>query len=58
MKMVAEGVPTAQSAWECARGLNVDTPIIDQIYSVLYKEKKPIIALEELLKREQKPEQL
>jgi glycerol-3-phosphate dehydrogenase (NAD(P)+) len=55
-KMVAEGIPTARSAWECARRLNVATPIIDQVYAVLYEQKNPIIALEELLSREPKPE--
>src|SRR4029077_15925953 len=39
--MVAEGVPTSKSAYECARKLNIDTPIIDQIYSVLYEGKRP-----------------
>jgi glycerol-3-phosphate dehydrogenase (NAD(P)+) len=57
MRMVAEGVPTARSAWECARRLNIATPITDQVYSILYKQKKPAVALEELLKREPKPEQ-
>ena len=58
MKTVAEGIPTARSARECARRLNIATPIIDQVYAVLYEQKKPTVALEELLKREQKPEQL
>ena len=58
MKMIAEGVPTARSTWECARRLNVGTPIIDQVYAVLYEQKKPTVALEQLLKREPKPEQL
>jgi glycerol-3-phosphate dehydrogenase (NAD(P)+) len=57
MKMVAEGIPTTRSAWECARRLNVATPIIDQVYGVLYEQKKPTVALEELLSREQKAEQ-
>ena len=57
MKTVAEGIPTARSAWECARRLNIATPITDQVYSILYKQKKPAVALEELLKREPKPEQ-
>jgi glycerol-3-phosphate dehydrogenase (NAD(P)+) len=57
MKMVAEGIPTARSAWECARRLNIATPITDQVYSILYEQKKPAVALEELLKREPKPEQ-
>jgi len=58
IKVVAEGIPTAQSAWECAQRLNIATPIIDQVYAVLYEEKKPTVALEELLRREQKAEQL
>jgi glycerol-3-phosphate dehydrogenase (NAD(P)+) len=56
MKTVAEGIPTARSAWECARRLKIDTPIIDEVYSVLSNRKKPTAALEELLRREQKPE--
>jgi glycerol-3-phosphate dehydrogenase (NAD(P)+) len=55
-KTVAEGIPTARSAWECARRLNIATPITDEVYAILYKEKKPAVALEELLKREPKPE--
>jgi glycerol-3-phosphate dehydrogenase (NAD(P)+) len=56
MKMVAEGIPTTRSAWESARRVNISTPIIDQVYSILYKQKKPAVALEELLKRDPKPE--
>ena len=56
MQMVAEGIPTAKSAHECARKLNVDTPIIDQVYAMLYKSRSPVQAMEELLGREQKTE--
>jgi glycerol-3-phosphate dehydrogenase (NAD(P)+) len=55
-RTIAEGIPTARSAWECARRLNVATPVIDQVYAVLYEQKKPTLALEELLRREPKPE--
>jgi glycerol-3-phosphate dehydrogenase (NAD(P)+) len=58
MKMVAEGIPTARSAFECAGRLKIETPIIDQVYSVLYEQKKPTVALQEILSREQKAEQL
>jgi glycerol-3-phosphate dehydrogenase (NAD(P)+) len=58
MKTVAEGIPTARSARECARRLNVAVPIIDQVHAVLYEERKTNVALEQLLKREPKPEQL
>jgi glycerol-3-phosphate dehydrogenase (NAD(P)+) len=58
MPMVAEGIPTTKSAFECARGLNVDTPIIDQVHAILYDGKPPAQALTDLLHREQKPERL
>jgi glycerol-3-phosphate dehydrogenase (NAD(P)+) len=54
--MVAEGVPTAKSAFECARKLNIETPIIDQIYSVVHEGKRPADAMQALLARDQKAE--
>ena len=58
MEMVAEGVPTAKSAYECARRLGIDTPIIDQVYGLLYKGKPPVQAMHDLLERDQKSEQI
>ena len=55
-KTVAEGIPTARSAFECARRLGIETPIIDQVYAVLYEGKQPLQALQELLGRDQKSE--
>jgi len=56
MKMIAEGIPTTKSGFECARRLNVETPIIDQIYAILYEGKTPQQALRDLLQRDQKAE--
>ena len=56
MGTVAEGIPTAKSAHECARKLGVETPIIDQVYSLLYQQKPSAQAMEELLGRDQKAE--
>ena len=56
MGTVAEGIPTAKSAYQCARELRVDTPIIDQVYSLLYEGKPAARAMEELLQRDQKAE--
>lgn len=56
MRMVAEGVPTTKSAFECGRRFDVDTPIIDQVHAMLYENKPPAQALTDLLHREQKPE--
>jgi glycerol-3-phosphate dehydrogenase (NAD(P)+) len=58
MKMVAEGIPTARSAFECARRLGLETPIIDQIYAVLYQDKPLLFAMQELLGRDPKAERL
>ena len=58
MQMVAEGIPTTKSAYYCARKLNVETPIIDQVYAVLYEGKAPIQGLKELLQRDQKAERI
>ncbi|MEP6821043.1 MAG: NAD(P)H-dependent glycerol-3-phosphate dehydrogenase [Chthoniobacterales bacterium] len=56
MQMVAEGIPTTRSAYECAQRLQVETPIIDQAYAVLHEGKNPLQGLQELLSRDQKSE--
>jgi glycerol-3-phosphate dehydrogenase (NAD(P)+) len=58
MKMVAEGVATTKSAYECARKLEVETPIIDQAYALLYEGKAPLQGLKDLLQRDQKAEDI
>ena len=56
MQMVAEGIPTAKSAYECSLRLGVETPIIDQVHAVLYEKKPLLFAMQELLGRDQKAE--
>ena len=56
MKMVAEGVPTALSAWECAKKFGIDAPITHEVYATLYENKPPHEAMWELLGRPPKPE--
>ena len=56
MKMVAEGVPTTRSAWECAQKAGVVTPVIDQMHAILYGQQSPKEALSELMLRDPKPE--
>jgi glycerol-3-phosphate dehydrogenase (NAD(P)+) len=53
---VAEGVPTARSAYQLARRLKVETPIIDQVYAALYEGKPPRAAVLALMGRESKSE--
>ena len=55
-KSVAEGFPTARSAFELARKVRIETPIIAQIYAALYEGKSPAQALHDLTARESKPE--
>jgi glycerol-3-phosphate dehydrogenase (NAD(P)+) len=58
MQMVAEGIPTTKSAYACARRLNIDTPITNEVYALLYEGKTPAQAMHDLLERDQKAEQL
>jgi glycerol-3-phosphate dehydrogenase (NAD(P)+) len=58
MQMVAEGVPTTKSAYECARAASIETPIIDQVNALLYEGKAAVQAMHELLERDQKAEQI
>ena len=56
MQMVAEGVPTTYSAFECARKFGVETPIIDQVKAILDGTVSPADAMARLLGRDPKPE--
>jgi glycerol-3-phosphate dehydrogenase len=49
---VAEGVPTTKAAYELCRKLNVRSPIIDAVYSILYQDKPLKQAVEEVLSME------
>ena len=56
MNMVAEGIPNTESIYLAARRYGVRTPIIDQIYAILYRQKPSEAALSELLSRDPRPE--
>lgn len=58
MQMVAEGIPTAKSAYECARKMGIETPIIDQVNSMLYAGKTATQVMHDLLSRHQKAERI
>jgi glycerol-3-phosphate dehydrogenase (NAD(P)+) len=57
MSMVAEGIPTASSAYACARRLGVETPIIDEVHALLRSEKTPSQAMKSLVTRELRAEE-
>ncbi len=48
---LAEGYPTARSAHRLAREKNVPTPIIDEVYKLLYDGKGPKQAVRDLISR-------
>ena len=53
---LAEGYPTARSAYRLARDLRVDTPIMDEVHAMLYEGKPPRDSVRDLLQRERKVE--
>jgi glycerol-3-phosphate dehydrogenase (NAD(P)+) len=52
----AEGVATARELYTLARKMNVEMPITEQVYRVLYETLSPQAAVEALLKRDPRPE--
>jgi len=56
MVVVAEGVKTTRSAFQLARRFQVEMPITEQVYRVLFEDKDPKQALLDLMSRDPKSE--
>jgi len=56
MVMVAEGVATTRSVFDMGRKLNVELPIVNEVYRVMFEGKDPIVATRELMTRDAKKE--
>ena len=56
MQMVAEGVPTAKSAYALSLKYKVDMPITKEVYQLLYMHKSPRQAVKDLMARKNKEE--
>lgn len=56
MEMVAEGVWTTQAAYKLAKQLGVEMPITNEVYKVLFHDKKPRQAVLDLMRRPPKSE--
>lgn len=52
MKVVAEGIRTVKSAHELKNKLNIKASIIEETYQIIYENKSPKKALEDLMKVE------
>jgi glycerol-3-phosphate dehydrogenase (NAD(P)+) len=55
-RSVAEGYPTALSAWQLARKLGIQAPIIDELHAMLYQGKEVRKAVQALTSRDMKEE--
>ena len=56
MQMVAEGYPTAKSAYALSLKHKVEMPITKEVYNLLYKNKSPQQAVRDLMTRRSKEE--
>jgi glycerol-3-phosphate dehydrogenase (NAD(P)+) len=52
MQMVAEGVYTTRSVHDKAARMGIDMPITAEVYRVLYEDKDPLTAVNDLMLRE------
>jgi glycerol-3-phosphate dehydrogenase (NAD(P)+) len=55
-RSVAEGVATAESAYELSKKYQIEMPIIEQVYKIIYDGKDPVLALRDLMERSLKSE--
>ncbi|HZY10750.1 MAG TPA: NAD(P)H-dependent glycerol-3-phosphate dehydrogenase [Bacteroidota bacterium] len=56
MMMVAEGVATTRSVHDLGRKYNIELPIVNEVYRVLFENKDPIMATSDLMTRDAKGE--
>jgi len=56
MKMVAEGVSTTTSAYQLSKISKVELPIVNEVFSILFKNKSPNKSTLELMTRKLKEE--
>lgn len=58
MVMVAEGVKTTRSVYQLMKKYDVEMPISEQVYKVLFENKPPLKAVSDLMTRDPKEESL
>ena len=56
VKMVVEGVKTCRAAYELAKKVGVEMPIVEQAYKVLFEGMTAVDAVKNLMSREKKHE--
>jgi glycerol-3-phosphate dehydrogenase (NAD(P)+) len=56
MEQVAEGVETTRSAKQLAAKIEIETPITNEVYKILFEDKDPVKATTDLMTRDMKTE--
>lgn len=54
--MVVEGIPTTKAIYELAKDLDIELPITNELYKVLYQDKNPKESVIYLMNRDKKSE--
>lgn len=52
MEMVAEGVDSAESVHQLCQKVNIELPIMGEVYKILFEDKDPRLAVVDLLSRD------
>ncbi len=56
MSMVAEGIETVKAVYQLSEKYHVSMPITSEVYNIVYKNKKALQAVSDLMQRKSKPE--
>ena len=56
MTMVVEGVRTCQATYEMIQSLQIEMPIVETVYGVIFNKLDPRDAIAQLMMRDMKPE--
>jgi glycerol-3-phosphate dehydrogenase (NAD(P)+) len=56
MAMIAEGVETCKSVHQLSAKLQIETPLADAVYKILFLDVDPVKATTELMTRDMKAE--
>jgi glycerol-3-phosphate dehydrogenase (NAD(P)+) len=54
--MVAEGIETSRSVTQLSKKHDIETPIADEVYKILFEDKDPVKATTDLMTRDKKME--
>jgi len=55
-KIVVEGVETAKAIFNLSQKIDIEMPIVEQVYRIIFEDKSPSLALQDLMARESKSE--